>query len=243
MSRPRKSSSGRVIKFQGFSGEQAWAQVEPSGKIHQCYPLDKFFTFDFHETDRRGIGAFSIRTPGGLPLNYKPWLAVFASANLLLPSLSFGHARLSVTAAGNTIPRLIPRNSSDGNKGDAASPCGPAITRSANPVVLVVGETVTAEFEETIGHVGTFQLNFSQTGQVNFTTLAPAQTDDNTAVGAVPNKGQFQFTVPNTPCTDCTIQFVQDMGGTLHYKSCVDVIITPANAPAPAQPSGFAVTK
>jgi hypothetical protein len=177
-------------------------------------------------------------------LNYRHLLAAFASAHFLLPSLSYGHARLSVTAAGNTIPRLVPRNSSDGNKGDASSPCGSTNpNRSANPVVLTVGESITVEYEETIGHVGTFQLNFSEAGLVNFAPLAPAQTDDNTAVGAVPNKGQFQFTVPNTPCTDCTIQFVQDMGGTLHYKSCVDVIITPANTPPPAAPAGFTVTK
>jgi hypothetical protein len=177
-------------------------------------------------------------------LDYKKLLAVSAGASLLLASVSFGHSRLSVTTVGGGIPRLIPRNSSDGNKGDVASPCGPTnTTRGTNPVVLTVGETISAEFEETIGHVGTFQLNFSQMGQVNFAPLAPSQNDDNTAVGAVPNKGQFQFTVPNTPCTDCTIQFVQDMGGTLHYKSCVDVIITPVNAPPPAQPAGFAVTK
>jgi hypothetical protein len=177
-------------------------------------------------------------------LSYKKLLAAVAGANLLSSSLSFGHARLSVTTVSGAIPRLIPRNSSDGNKGDASSPCGPSsMSRSANPVVLSVGETLTVEYEETIGHVGTFQLNFSTMGQVNFNPLAPVQTDDNTAVGAVPNKGRFQFTVPNTPCTDCTIQFVQDMGGTLHYKSCVDVIITPVNAPPPAQPAGFAVAK
>jgi hypothetical protein len=177
-------------------------------------------------------------------LKSKHLLALSASVNLLLASESFAHARLSVTTAGGGVPRLIPRNSSDGNKGDVASPCGStAATRSTNPVVLTVGETITAEFEETIGHVGTFQLNFSAMGQVNFTSLVPAIADDNTAVGAAPNKGQFQFTVPNTPCTDCTIQFVQDMGGTLHYKSCVDVIITPVNAPPPAAPAGFAVTK
>lgn len=169
---------------------------------------------------------------------------MFAGIQMFLVSSTFGHARLSVTTANGGVPRLIPRNSSDGNKGDPSSPCGSGSpTRSANPVLLTVGETITAEFEETIGHVGTFQLNFSQMGQVNFNPLVPAQTDDNTAVGAAPNKGRFQFTVPNTPCTDCTIQFVQDMGSTLHYKSCVDVIITPVNAPPPAVPSGFAVTK
>lgn len=181
---------------------------------------------------------------GDEPLNTKHLLALSASANLFLATVSFAHSRLSVTTATGGIPRLVPRNSSDGNKGDAASPCGSTnAARGTNPVVLVVGETITADFEETIGHTGTFQLSFSPMGQVNFTPLVPSQTDDATAVGAVPNKGRFQFTVPNTPCTDCTIQFTQDMAGTLHYKSCVDVIITPVNAPPPAAPAGFAVTK
>ncbi|MFW7378553.1 MAG: SCE4755 family polysaccharide monooxygenase-like protein [Oligoflexus sp.] len=177
-------------------------------------------------------------------MNYRYLLVLLANAHFLLPTVSFAHARLSVTAADGSIPRLIPRNSSDANKGDEATPCGPnSTTRSTNPVVLMVGETVTVDYEETIGHMGTFQLNFSEAGQVNFTPLSPAQIDDNTPVAGAANKGQFQFTVPNTPCTDCTIQFVQDMNGALHYKSCVDIVITPADAPPPAQPAGFAVTK
>lgn len=181
---------------------------------------------------------------GDEPLNTKHLLALSASANLFLATVSFAHARLSVTTATGGIPRLVPRNSSDGNKGDIASPCGSTnATRGTNPVVLTVGETITADFEETIGHTGTFQLNFSRMGQVNFTPLVDPLADDGRAVGAVPNKGSFQFTVPNTPCTDCTIQFVQDMNGDLHYKTCVDVIITPVNAPPPAAPAGFAVTK
>jgi hypothetical protein len=187
-------------------------------KILQYYQGYKIFTDAFLKIGRSGNSETLDRNKhlGDPPLNYKQLLSAFACAHFLFPSLSFGHSRLSVTTANGAIPRLIPRNSS---------------------------ETITVEFEETIGHAGTFQLNFSQAGLVNFTTLAPAQTDDNTPVGAVPNKGQFQFTVPNTPCTDCTIQFTQDMSGTLHYKSCVDVIITPANTPPPAQPAGFAVTK
>lgn len=162
----------------------------------------------------------------------------------MTPNIAFSHARLSVNTDAGDIPRLIPRNSSDANKGDETIPCGPgSVTRSKNPVVLTAGETLTIEFEETINHTGTFQLNFSEAGQVNFTELAPAQTDDNTPLNGAANKGSFQFVVPNTPCTDCTIQFVQDMSGSLHYKSCVDIIITSADAPAPVQPSGFTVSK
>lgn len=167
-------------------------------------------------------------------------LAVCASANLFLVTPSFGHSRLSVTTATGGIPRLIPRNSSDNNKSDNATPCGAGSPgRSTNPVVLAVGETVTIQFEETIDHVGTFQLNFSQAGLVNFTALAPAQTDNTGAL----TKGTFQFTVPNTPCTDCTIQFIQDMSATSNYRSCVDIVITPANNPPPVAPAGFTVTK
>ncbi len=169
---------------------------------------------------------------------------LFIISSLSVSYLCYGHARLSVVGTGGAIPRLIPRNALDSNKGDATAPCGSgSMTRSTNPVVLTVGESVSVDYEETISHTGNFLLSFSQMGQVNFNQLAPSQVDDNTPLGAGPNKGRFTFTVPNTPCTDCTIQFAQDMGGTLHYKSCVDIIITPLNAPAPAQPTGFAVSK
>ncbi len=164
----------------------------------------------------------------------------------LLPELAMAHARLRVAEADGSIPRLISRNNLDSNKGGApdAVPCGTAsTTRSDNPVVLIAGETLDVNFEETISHSGTFQLNFSEAGLVNFVNLTTL-TDDATALAGSSN--QYQFTgvqVPNTPCTDCTLQFIQDMGGLSPYKSCVDIIITTADAPPPQQPTGFSVTK
>ena len=111
-------------------------------------------------------------------------------------------------------------------------------------MVLIAGEVLpTVTFEETINHVGNYLLNFSEAGEANFVNLATI-VDDNTPVANGASQYQFaNVAVPNTPCTDCTLQFVQDMGGVNPYKSCVDIIITTADAPPPSQPTGFTVTK
>lgn len=170
---------------------------------------------------------------------------------LLISNVALGHARLRVSLADGAVPRLTPRNNSDANKGGTSTddvPCGTINpTRGSNPVVLTVGENITVDIEETIDHTGTFQLNFSPAGQVNFIPLiTPLEDPTNPVVNGEPNRYQAQFTVPDTPCTDCTIQFVQVMGvepNASYYKSCVDIIITTAEAPPPAPPAGFSVQK
>ena len=162
-----------------------------------------------------------------------------------IPSMVLGHARLRVAEADGSIPRLITRNALDRNKGGTADavPCGLQSTvRSTNPVVLMVGEEITVNYEETIGHQGTFQLRFTEDG-VTYTDLVTPVADTDTALAGAANQYNFTFTVPDAPCTNCMIQFVQDMNGNNHYKSCVDVVITPAANPPPVQPTGFSATK
>ena len=175
-----------------------------------------------------------------------PFKTIVGMGVLILSTDMFAHARLRVAEADGSIPRLITRDARDTNKGGTADavPCGPQSTvRSQNPAVLVVGEEITVNYEETINHTGTYQLRFTE-DQVTWVDLAPSQVDDDTAiVNNQANQYSFTFTVPDTPCTNCMIQFVQDMAGNNHYKSCADVIITPAAAPPPAQPTGFTVTK
>lgn len=176
----------------------------------------------------------------------KSYFRLAALTAILLPEILLAHARLRTAEADGSVPRLISRNGNDNNKGGSgdAVPCGPAsTTRSTNPVVLIAGESINVSFEETISHSGTFLLRFSEAGLANFVDLVTLP-DDNSALAGGAN--QYQFTdvlVPNTPCTDCTIQFLQDMGGANPYKSCVDIIITTADAPPPLQPTGFSVTK
>ena len=175
----------------------------------------------------------------------KPFIIIFLG---ILPDLTLGHARLRVANQDGTIPRLISRDGSDALKGgdSAAVPCGPNSVRGNNPVVLTAGEPIVLPFEETINHVGNFLLNFSEAGEVNWITLETI-ADPNRALAGAADQYSFgvaqEVLVPNTPCTDCTLQFVQDMGGANHYKSCVDIIITTPDAPPPAQPTGFTVTK
>ncbi|SMF60400.1 SCE4755 family polysaccharide monooxygenase-like protein [Pseudobacteriovorax antillogorgiicola] len=178
-------------------------------------------------------------------------IASIILSGALAPDLGFSHARLRVVNADNTVPKLVPRNSSDANKGGATTddmPCGRnSVNRGTNPVVLVVGETVEFEIEETINHNGRYEMNLSTAGQINFTNIVTITDDQAGAPSrANPNRYTGSFVVPDTPCTDCTLQMVQVMvngANETYYKSCVDAIITSADAPPPAAPTGFAVSK
>ena len=160
----------------------------------------------------------------------------------------FGHARLRVSLSDGSVPRLIPRNISDANKGGDSPeslPCGSAsLERGNNPVVLVVGETVPVEIEETINHVGRFLVNFSPAAERDFISLIDREDPNVPISSGMPQRYTESFVVPNSPCTDCIIQFVQVMEpNTAYYKACVDVIVTTPEEPPPAKPSGFVVTK
>ena len=171
-------------------------------------------------------------------------LAIFLNTEL------FGHARLRITGANGEIPRLIPRNNSDANKGGGANanelPCGRnSLERSTNPVVLVAGETIRFEIEETIDHPSIYEINFSPDGQNGFeeNNLQTITEDSNRQANRDdPNRYEGTFVVPNQPCTQCTIQMIQRMNpgpNETTYKSCVDVTITTADSPPPDPPTGF----
>lgn len=166
---------------------------------------------------------------------------------LIIPDILSAHARIRPANADGSIPQFISRNGKDNNKGGDAQavPCGPNSQRSQNPVVLVVGDPIVIPFEETIDHTGSFLLNFSEDGEtwVNLETITDPQGNVNGAAAQFSFGVDTPITTPNVPgCTECMLQFVQDMNGA-PYKSCVDIVITSADNPPPAQPSGFAVSK
>ena len=173
-------------------------------------------------------------------------------AAILISDFGLGHARLRVETADNNIPKLTARNASDANKGGATQadlPCGRnSLVRDKNPVVLIAGETIVADIEETINHNGRYEINFSPDGTNGFLENNLVSVVDNQAGApnkANPNRYQATFDVPTTPCTDCTLQMVQVMVGAnnveTYYKSCVDIIITPAANPPPPKPAGLTV--
>ncbi len=151
-------------------------------------------------------------------------LSVFC-LSLLLTSDVLAHARLT----GTTLP---PRNTSDANK---TAPCGAA--RTNNPKVLQAGETITITWEETVQHPGRFEFYFSESGDTNWQLLKTVQdTADDRAT--LPHRYSTTLQLPNTPCTACTIQFVQvmldDPAIPRNYYSCADIQLTASSNPQPS---------
>lgn len=147
------------------------------------------------------------------------------SVAALAPTTGFGHARFRL--AGTTPPR----NTSTGLK---AGPCG-NVARTNNPTILQAGQTLTIQWEETVNHPGYYRIAFSPANDAGF--------DQNVWIANVPDVGdrnQYNqtITVPNTPCTGCTLQMIQYMtenpAQPSLYYSCADIEIRAAGAPMPS---------
>lgn len=137
---------------------------------------------------------------------------------------AFAHARFVLNG---TTP---PRNNSAGLK---TGPCG-GVARTSSPTVLVAGQQVKLMWEETVHHPGYYRIAFSPANDQGF--------DANVWVANVPDvqglgKYEATVTVPNTPCTGCTLQMIQYMTETVPaslYFSCADIEIRPAGSPVPS---------
>lgn len=153
-----------------------------------------------------------------------------------------------------------PRPGSDA--GNTSGPCGPYAT--ASPTVLQAGSTVTITWDETIHHGGNFQFYFAPstvTSQQNILPLgvpSPVPTSNLlyqvaqsfTNSNNLPHHYSAQLTLPNSPCTHCTLQMYQVnsdiVGGAnyptspnnvVYYFSCADIQLTSAAASPTPSPS------
>jgi hypothetical protein len=149
------------------------------------------------------------------------------------PQTSFGHAAWKL--GGTTPPRSSDMGLKDttGNNG-----CGsPTLVRGNNPVTLVVGQQLKLQWTEYIYHKGSYRVTLSPSGQVNAEFENPANfwyQGVNSTDTVMPKQFEQTITVPNTPCSNCTLQFTQYMSDTgTNYFSCSDIIIVPAG-PVPS---------
>jgi hypothetical protein len=116
-----------------------------------------------------------------------------------------------------------------------SGPCG-GIARTNNPTILTAGQLFTVQWEQVINHPGYYRIAFSPSGDAGF--------DDHVILPKFPNVIGQQFfettiKVPNTPCTDCTLQLEQYMTENdppSIYYSCADVEIRAAEAAPPLPP-------
>lgn len=127
-------------------------------------------------------------------------------------------------------------------------PCGLVDSvRGTNVTTFEAGQTITVEWDETVGHVGHYRIAFDDNGDDVFKN--PNNPNDNfafTLVEPIADKDGTQHytqqvTLPNIECTSCTLQLMQVMTTTEPYNSfywqCADIQIGDGMQP-PGDDSG-----
>jgi Lytic polysaccharide mono-oxygenase, cellulose-degrading len=120
--------------------------------------------------------------------------------------------------------------------------------RSVNVTPLVAGEMITFQFKETIDHTGRFRIAIDYDGadveDFNSNILLDV-TDPPGGMGNTGNGNVWELTiqVPDMPCTNCTLQLIQDMNNKPDvpvmdpskdstYYQCADITISSGATPA-----------
>ncbi len=129
-----------------------------------------------------------------------------------------GHANLT-----DPTPRNLEANKT--------GPCG--IARTMSPTTFTAGETITVRWVETIEHPGWYRIAFSPSADLGFDENVILDDIPDTQGGTMPHMYEATIALPDTPCTDCTLQVIQYMTETTPptlYFSCADLVL---EAPAP----------
>ncbi len=153
---------------------------------------------------------------------------------------------------------ITPPRSSDLFNNLKTSPCG-GLSRGSNPAVFQKGTEIRVEWVESINHIGYFKINFSPAGDANFIPLSIKKSaiDPNPQVNypddqnnSIPSGQVHSFsgfiTLPDTVCTNCTLQIIQvmqDSGTDSLYYSCSDINLVannPIDTTPPANVTGLA---
>lgn len=188
-------------------------------------------------------------------------------------ALATGLQLLSSSALAHIELQSPMNRYSDIKAGDnKACPCGSGTTnrscrkpeefadpdRSADRVTTFApGDTISVRFDEYVGHGGRYRIAFDPDGASLDAFNENILLDEPDPSGSVGNLGQkslweFQVTLPNMTCDNCTLQLIQvmdgntvdevlnpvDRGGT--YFQCADIVLangTPAGGLAPAAPT------
>jgi len=196
-------------------------------------------------TSDRAVECRTVKAKGEGPLLLVLGCSLFAFSWV---PMGYSHARFKV---GSTL--TPPRNDSTGLK---TPPCG-GVARTATVRTFKPGETITIEFEETINHLGFFQVFFMTANDSTTGTPQPLvvvqDNQNNPVANGVNHQFTAQVTLPNITCETCTLQLVQVMqdqgpnGPSTNYYSCSDIRLSnnpapppspPAPAPSPVPPAG-----
>ncbi len=158
----------------------------------------------------------------------------------LVAERSFAHIRITPAGRMGTSDQIkfIQNNANNPTVPDNPGPCANFTTRSATPMQLTPGQSMTITVQETINHPGRFYVQFSPANDQNFwaaaNRLALVQDTQNNGTTNV------TFTIPNTTCDACTLRVLQEMDEQPgeFYVHCIDVRIgtattTPTPTPQP----------
>jgi hypothetical protein len=170
-----------------------------------------------------------------LMFNRSSLAKLFACLMLIafVPDIAWSHAAL----IRNTTGQFAPRGAGAAEK---SGPCG-GQPRGVTPTVVNAGQQVQVTWAETIKHPGYYIISISQANDQNFVAIPGFAMIPNNAVPA-PTTHTRTVTIPNTPCTACTLQLIQVMTETnppTNYYSCADIVIQTTGAPTPTpSPTG-----
>jgi hypothetical protein len=193
--------------------------------------------------------------------------------------LMFGVSALAHVA----LEEPPPRYPSDGSSDNKSCPCGVGPNdslcsdpnelsdpnRSTTVTPYAAGESITVRAHEAVGHSGRWRIAFDPDGADLADFNANILLDVADPAGSEGNVGQgdlweFPITLPNTPCTNCTLQIIQVMNGNTtdlvpdptgqsSYYQCADIALTgeppdtatpptdtgtPTTTPTPTTPTG-----
>ncbi|MFO0728661.1 MAG: SCE4755 family polysaccharide monooxygenase-like protein [Myxococcota bacterium] len=155
--------------------------------------------------------------------------ALLFAALIATPGIAFAHAGLVSPESRDNDPQS--------GTSIKTGPCGPQGPGSGPRTTFVAGTTVDIHFRETVNHAGHFMLSLSMANDQGFTVLdgnIPHSDAAPQPTFGSPRMYTYQWTVPNTPCTTCTLQLIQvmeDRNPPTNYYSCADIEID-----APGQP-------
>jgi hypothetical protein len=159
-------------------------------------------------------------------------------ATLALSSPAFAHVRMDYPLSRYPDPG----RGGDVNADLKDGPCGRSnderTTDESRVTTLEAGATITVEFRETVAHTGWYRIAFLEDGQEfpepPTSGSAPTSAAAPILLDGIPDgeRGMTftaEVTLPNTPCTNCTLQLIQVMTDRNPYTSyyvCADLILT-----------------
>jgi hypothetical protein len=159
-------------------------------------------------------------------------------STLVFASPAVAHVRMDYPPTRYPDPGPEGDVNADLKDGPCGRPNDSRTTDESRITTLEAGATITVEFRETVRHAGWYRIAFLEDGQ-DFpepptSGMAPTTATAPILLDGIPDgeRGMTftaEVTLPNTPCTNCTLQLIQvmtDRNPFESYYTCADLILT-----------------